>query len=398
MENSEQLTSIVSRVLKIDDMTTGNDEDRYLIRYRGTLLGDSLTLYDQLANSLRPYKLTPLFRKQVGKDAILLVQSPSELKPSNGWINLALFIITLFSMIFGYSFFYGDLSLLFGEKITITALYDSLESGVIFAISMLAILLAHEFGHYFAARYHKTNVTLPYFIPLPLSPLGTMGAFIRLKEPPKNKRSLLDIGITGPLAGLIVAIPILILGLSLSEVQVIDVQPGYSVIMEGNSMVYLLSKFVVFGQILPEPSSYIGLNPILYWVRYFFTGQPFPLGGLDVIIHPVAWAGWAGLLVTALNLIPAGQLDGGHIIFTLVGKKARLLWPIILAALILLGFVWYGWWIWAALIFLLGRVYAEPLDQITELDPNRRLLAMLGLAIFVLVFTPVPLMVSAAGA
>lgn len=398
MENSEQLTSIVSRVLKIDDMTTGNDEDRYLIRYRGTLLGDSLTLYDQLANSLRPYKLTPLFRKQVGKDAILLVQSPSEPKPSNGWINLALFIITLFSMIFGYSFFYGDLSLLFGEKITITALYDSLESGVIFAISMLAILLAHEFGHYFAARYHKTNVTLPYFIPLPLSPLGTMGAFIRLKEPPKNKRSLLDIGITGPLAGLIVAIPILILGLSLSEVQVIDVQPGYSVIMEGNSMVYLLSKFVVFGQILPEPSSYIGLNPILYWVRYFFTGQPFPLGGLDVIIHPVAWAGWAGLLVTALNLIPAGQLDGGHIIFTLVGKKARLLWPIILAALILLGFVWYGWWIWAALIFLLGRVYAEPLDQITELDPNRRLLAMLGLAIFVLVFTPVPLMVSAAGA
>ncbi len=398
MENSEQLTSIVSRVLKIDDMTTGNDEDRYLIRYRGTLLGDSLTLYDQLANSLRPYKLTPMFRKQVGKDAILLVQSPSELKPSNGWINLALFIITLFSMIFGYSFFYGDLSLLFGEKITITALYDSLESGVIFAISMLAILLAHEFGHYFAARYHKTNVTLPYFIPLPLSPLGTMGAFIRLKEPPKNKRSLLDIGITGPLAGLIVAIPILILGLSLSEVQVIDVQPGYSVIMEGNSMVYLLSKFVVFGQILPEPSSYIGLNPILYWVRYFFTGQPFPLGGLDVIIHPVAWAGWAGLLVTALNLIPAGQLDGGHIIFTLVGKKARLLWPIILAALILLGFVWYGWWIWAALIFLLGRMYAEPLDQITELDPNRRLLAMLGLAIFVLVFTPVPLMVSAAGA
>ncbi|MEA3438978.1 MAG: site-2 protease family protein [Chloroflexota bacterium] len=398
MEISEQLTSIVSRVLKIDDMTTGNDEDRYLIRYRGTLLGDSLTLYDQLANSLRPYKLTPLFRKQVGKDAILLVQSPSEPKPSNGWINLALFIITLFSMVFGYAFFYGDLSLLFGEKITITALYESLESGVIFAISMLAILLAHEFGHYFAARYHKTNVTLPYFIPLPLSPLGTMGAFIRLKEPPKNKRSLLDIGITGPLAGLIVAIPILILGLSLSEVQVIDVQPGYSVIMEGNSIFYLLSKFVVFGQILPEPSSYIGLNPILYWVRYFFTGQPFPMGGLDVIIHPVAWAGWAGLLVTALNLIPAGQLDGGHVIFTLVGKKARLLWPIILAALILLGFVWYGWWIWAALIFLLGRVYAEPLDQITELDLNRRLLAMLGLAIFVLVFTPVPLMVSATGA
>jgi membrane-associated protease RseP (regulator of RpoE activity) len=105
----------------------------------------------------------------------------------------------------------------------------------------------------------------------------------------------------------------------------------------------------------------------------------------------VAWAGWAGLLVTALNLIPAGQLDGGHLLHVLLGSKARAVLPFILVALIALGTVWSGWWLWAFLIFMLGRVYAEPLDQITPLDPSRRAIAILGLVIFVLVFTPIPL-------
>jgi Zn-dependent protease len=398
MQDTEQLTSIISRVLRIDDVTAGSARDPYIVRYRGTLQGDPQDMYDRLATALEPYNLTPLFRSEAGKHVVLLVQSPARQGKSNGWINLVLFLLTLLSMIFGYSFFYGELSLVLDGALTPTLLLDSLKSGIIFAISMLAILLAHEFGHYFAARYHRTNVTLPYFIPLPLSPLGTMGAFIRLKQPPKNKRTLLDIGLAGPLAGLVVAIPVLLLGLYLSEVQVIDVPPGFAVTMEGNSILYLLSKFAVFGKVLPTPESYNGLHPLVYWVRYFFTGQPFPIGGLDVIIHPVAWAGWAGLLVTALNLIPAGQLDGGHVIYVLLGRSARYLLPFILVGLFLLGFVWYGWWIWAGLIFLLGRVYAEPLDQITELDPNRRRLAILGLVIFIFVFTPVPLVVSVAGA
>ncbi|MEJ2264362.1 MAG: site-2 protease family protein [Anaerolineales bacterium] len=112
---------------------------------------------------------------------------------------------------------------------------------------------------------------------------------------------------------------------------------------------------------------------------------------MDVTLHPVAWAGWAGLLVTALNLIPAGQLDGGHVLYVLLGSKARAILPFILTALVVLGMVWPGWWLWAFLIFLLGRVFAEPLDQITPLDTNRRSLAILGLVIFILVFTPVPL-------
>ena len=139
------------------------------------------------------------------------------------------------------------------------------------------------------------------------------------------------------------------------------------------------------------------MSPVLYWIRYFFTGQPFPWGGMDVVISPIAFAGWAGLLVTALNLIPAGQLDGGHVLYVLFGRKARAFLPVILAALVLLGFVWIGWWLWAFLIFLLGRLYAEPLDQITPLDPTRKAVAILGLVIFFLVFTPIPLIAVMAG-
>ncbi len=131
---------------------------------------------------------------------------------------------------------------------------------------------------------------------------------------------------------------------------------------------YLFAKYVVFGEWLPHPISYGGLHPLLYWARYVFTGQPVPFGGTDVVLHPVAWAGWAGLLVTALNLIPAGQLDGGHVLYVLLGKRARAVLPFVLVALVVLGTVWTGWWLWAFLIFLLGRVYAEPLDQITPLD------------------------------
>ncbi len=318
---------------------------------------------------------------------------PGTINPtaSNPWVNVLMFALTLFSVLYAGAL---SASAATGEESLLEYFLlplSNLKAGIPFAASLLAILLAHEFGHYLAARYHKTKVTLPYFIPLPISPLGTMGAFIRLKEPPKNKRILLDIGVAGPLAGLVVAIPVLLYGLSISTISQINVPPGSGIQLEGNSILYLLSKYAVFGQLLPSPASYAGLSPVLYWVRYFFTGQPLPLGGLDVMISPVAWAGWAGLLVTALNLIPAGQLDGGHLLYVLVGKRARILWPFILGALFLLGFAWPGWWLWAVIVLLLGRLYAEPLDQITTLNAGRKAIAIAGLVIFLLVFTPVPL-------
>ena len=220
-----------------------------------------------------------------------------------------------------------------------------------------------------------------------------MGAVILQKEAHKNKRILLDIGMAGPLAGLVVAIPVLLIGLSLSKVSPLVIQPGEGTGLEGNSILYLLLKYIVFQRWLPEPPTFGGLSPLLYWIRYFFTGQPSPVGGVDVQLHPTAWAGWAGLLVTALNLIPAGQLDGGHIVHGLFGRKASRLLPVVLVALMLLGLVWPGWWLWVFLIFFLGRAYAEPLDQITALDPRRKMLAVLGLILFFLIFTPVPLQI-----
>ena len=384
-------TPLVARVLKIQDITQGALKSNYLVRYRGTLTLEAAQAYDQLAADLKPLDITPLFRNENGQAEVLLMPGTINPTPSNPWVNMLMFALTLFSVLYA-----GALSAraATGEESLLEYFLlplSNLQAGIPFAASLLAILLAHEFGHYLAARYHKTRVTLPYFIPLPISPLGTMGAFIRLKEPPKNKRILLDIGVAGPLAGLVVAIPVLLYGLSISTISHINVPPGGGIQLEGNSILYLLSKYAVFGQLLPAPISYDGLPPLLYWVRYFFTGQPLPLGGLDVMISPVAWAGWAGLLVTALNLIPAGQLDGGHLLYVLVGKRARILWPFILGALFLLGFAWSGWWLWAVLILVLGRIYAEPLDQITTLNAGRKAIAIAGLVIFLLVFTPVPL-------
>lgn len=387
----ERYTPLVARFLHIEDITAGTAQTRYLARYRGTLYIESDTAYDQLAQLLRPLGITPLFRQEAGKHVILLVSGIINPRPSNALVNVLLFILTLLSVIFA-----GALSAYEGPvPRDTTALFlsilRSLPKGIPFALSLLAILLAHEFGHYLAARFHHTKVTLPYFIPFPLSPFGTMGAFIQLKEPPKNKRILLDIGIAGPIAGLVVAIPVLLYGLSLSHIEPIHLSAGQGLQLEGNSLLYLFAKYLVFGRLLPEPTTYGGLPPLLYWIRYFFTGQPFPIGGMDVLIHPIAWAGWAGLLVTALNLIPAGQLDGGHVIYVLLGKRAKSLLPLILGALVLLGFVWSGWWLWAFLIFILGRIYAEPLDQITQLDPRRQFVAVVGILVFLLVFTPVPL-------
>lgn len=389
--NTDILTQIVGRFLKIDDVTTGTQDQIYLVRYRGQLYGDSENAYNQLSENLEPYKLLPLFRKEGGQHVILLAPDTFQTRPSNPWVNLILFTLTFISVLFAGVLYTYDGPLPEDTGGILSTLFTNLPIGFPFAASLLAILLAHEFGHYLAGRYHKAPVTLPYFIPFPLSPFGTMGAFIQMKKPPKNKRILLDIGIAGPLAGLVVAIPVLLYGLSLSTIEPIVIPEGAGFQLEGNSILYLLAKFVVFGEWLPAPSDYGGVSPVLYWIRYFFTSQPLPIGGMDVFIHPVAWAGWAGLLVTALNLIPVGQLDGGHVIYVLLGSRARKLWPFILGAMALLGLFWSGWWLWAFLLFFLGRVVAEPLDQITGLDQKRKALAILGIIIFFLVFTPVPL-------
>jgi len=170
------------------------------------------------------------------------------------------------------------------------------------------------------------------------------------------------------------------------------VQEPLSLILEGNSVLYLGLKYIAHGQLLPAPPDYAAMPAALYWLRYFFTGQPLPYGGVDVQLHPLAWAGWFGLLITGLNLIPAGQLDGGHSIYVLLGReRARKVAQVVFYVALALGVISINWWLWAALIRVLGRFYAEPRDEITPLDPPRKALAILGIVIFFLVFTPVPL-------
>jgi membrane-associated protease RseP (regulator of RpoE activity) len=403
MTSNEVIRNIVGRIFRIEDITTGDPKDGFRIRYRGLLIvEDTGKAFIQLEEQLRPYNLSPLFRKEGERHVILLVDRINTPNESNPWINLLFFGLTLISVLLTGAF-YNSQQTLTGEFLKdiqiILAKFTNLSiftDGWPFAISMLAILLAHEFGHYLMGRHYGIRMTLPYFIPFPLSPFGTMGAVINMKETPKNRRQLLDIGLAGPLAGLAVAIPVLFIGLKLSSIDTLPVTlatpAGQSLSLEGNSILYLLMKYLAFGQLLPAPVSYGSTGPILYWIKYFFTGLPYPAGGPDVMLHSVAWAGWAGLLVTALNLIPAGQLDGGHALYVLLGKeKMKKLYPVLLVILIGLGFLWSGWWLWAAILLVFGRFYAEPADQITELDTKRKALAVFGLIVFILVFVPVPL-------
>ena len=398
-------TSHVSRIFRIEDVTAGEPKE-WIARYRGVLLHEeSAAAYDQLAGALRPYNVTPLFRKeQGGKQLIYLVQSPPIPKlSSNLLLNLVLFIVTFFSMmLMGVDVPPEAISA--NESSTILFLFQHILTGWPFAVSMMGILFAHEMGHYLMCRYYNVPATLPFFIPAPLiSPLGTLGAFIAMRGIPKNKRVLFDVGVAGPLAGVVIAIPVLFLGLSISHLGPIgQAAPGTSGLLEGNSIFYLFSKYIMFGRLLPEPVSMDGLSPALYWLRYFFTAQPIPFNGLDVQLDPVALAGWAGLLVTALNLVPVGTLDGGHVAYGLFGEKARRIFPVAIGVLLALSFLPslltlslvafnFSWLLWVFILFWLGNVRTQPLDDITPLDGKRRALGFFMLVLFILLFTPIPM-------
>ena len=217
----EILNSLVSRVFRIEDFTMGDPTQGSIARYRGHLISeDSVSAYDQLADSLKPYDITPMFRLDHGQQLVFLAPKKPDPKPTRVSINIVLFILTVLSvMLVGAQQSVAPTSP--GVLGQIIAFIQSMLTGWPYALSLMSILLAHEFGHYFMSRHHKTAATLPYFIPLPFPPLGTMGAAILMQGTPKNKRVLFDIGVAGPLAGIIVAIPILFYGLSISHLTTI---------------------------------------------------------------------------------------------------------------------------------------------------------------------------------
>ncbi len=358
LEKVEKMRQGMAHLFVVGD-TTLDEPQKGFVRYRGRFLADPADCFDELRAVFEAQGFTPTIREE-DNGRIAIIALPHVFNPpTSDWrINLALFVITIISTLATAAYFYAESA----EQST------QIWRGWPFSLSIMLILGAHELGHYFAARYHKVAVTLPYFIPLPIiSPIGTMGAVIRMKAPIKNKRALFDIGVAGPLAGLVFALPLLIYGLMTSEVGAMS-SIG---LLEGNSVLYYLAKFAIFGQFLPSET-------------------------LDVHLNQVAWAAWVGLLVTALNLMPVGQLDGGHVMYSLLGSRAKKLFiPVVavLGALTLASFLidsTFTWGIWIVLLFFFGRAHAEPLDDVTPLDPRRRWLGIAMLVIFVLIFVPIP--------
>ncbi|MDK2982034.1 MAG: hypothetical protein PWQ55_2381 [Chloroflexota bacterium] len=389
--NLAELDALIGPLFNVQETTYGKSEEEFIVRYRGSLKGaDSQAEYERLTQALEPHAILPLLRKDGEAVNLFLVDAPEKKKQPKSVLNLVLFILTLISVLVtgGLYGFEGEL-----PQGTGAALLALVKNGWPFAVTLLGILGAHEFGHYFAGRKHGVQVTLPYFIPMPLSLFGTMGAFINMRSVPKDKRALFDLAVAGPLSGFVLSVIALVIGLNLSELSQLPLAgSGTGLQMEGNSLLYVLLKYLTFGKLLPEPPNMNSLATAIYWSRYFFTGQPFPWGATDVMLHPVAWAGWAGMFVTGINLLPAGQLDGGHIFSSLFGEKVtRILFPFLIASMVILGFFSNVWWVWAVLLLLFGRYYAEPLNQVTELDGKRKVLGYIALLVFILTFIPVPL-------
>ena len=231
--------------------------------------------------------------------------------------------------------------------------------GLPFSLTLLAILLAHEFGHYIACVHYHVDASLPYFLPAPTF-TGTLGAFIRIRGPIYSQRVLFDVGVAGPIAGFVFLLPALAIGLAFSKVI-----PGIA--HQGT---------LQFG------------TPGLLWLleRAVFPGTPIA----DIYLHPVARAAWIGILATALNLLPIGQLDGGHILYSIAGNRHKLLSRIFTALLVPMARFWPGWLVWAVLLLFFGMRHPAIYDP-TGLDATRRKLAVLSLAIFLLSFTLAPI-------
>jgi membrane-associated protease RseP (regulator of RpoE activity) len=232
-------------------------------------------------------------------------------------------------------------------------------SGLPFSLTLLTILMAHECGHYIACLYYRIDASLPYFLPAPTF-TGTLGAFIRIRSAIYSKRALFDVGIAGPIAGFIFLLPALSVGLAISKVL-----PG----------------------IATAGSITFGTPPLLrFFELLIFPGVP----AADIYLHPVVRAAWVGLLATALNLLPAGQLDGGHIVYAIAGERHKTITRIFLACLLPLGYYyWHGWWVWAVLLFIFGRKHPAIYDE-QQLRTPRYQLAFLALAIFLLCFSLAP--------
>jgi len=268
------------------------------------------------------------------------------------YVNIILFLMTIFTTLIAGAMMEGA---------DIISDFSSLKMGIPFSFTLISILGFHELGHFAVSRLHGVRATLPYFIPAP-PPfiIGTFGAFIKVKSPIYNKKTLLDIGAAGPIAGFLIAVPSIIWGLQISEVK--EVMPGYGIKL-GNSLLLYVAERFIYGNIPP---------------------------GYDIHLGSVAFAGFIGLLVTAFNLMPIGQLDGGHIAYALFGSKQKIIAKIFFLCLLALIFFWFGWLVWAFLVYAIGFRHPPTANDFIDIDKKRKIIGYICIGIFILCFTPIP--------
>ena len=286
-------------------------------------------------------------------------------------IAILLFVLTLISTLavgtqFASSYASGrtpNINDLFSNFAALLAHPQLLLSGVPFAFTLIGILLAHELGHFFACRYYGISASYPYFIPAPTL-IGTLGAFIRIRSPISNRKALFDVGLAGPVIGFLFAVPALAIAIFYSRVVPFSVA----------------STPTVFG------------HPLV--MRFLVAALRPGVSLQNLLLHPVGQAAWVGLFATALNLLPAGQLDGGHILYSVAGKYHKKITLAVALLLIPLGFIfWYGWIMWSVLLLAIGFRHPPLLNRWEKLDRTRLLWAAVAILIFILCFMPTPVMI-----
>jgi membrane-associated protease RseP (regulator of RpoE activity) len=376
----DQLKAALDGLFNVEEVRQAENRRQTVLVFRGQLLGDAETLYPIILERFKALGYTPTLQRDGQVDLVLAVQGVLvEHGPSSpGWVHALLLLATILTTTISGAQFQGyRLDSLFGElflRSNFAYLWTMIQAGAPFALTLLLILGTHEMGHYVAARRHGVSVTLPYFIPLPvIGILGTLGAVIFIKSALANRKALFDVGISGPLAGFVVALVAFVIGLQLQPVN----RPN-------------LAFYEAFGGIGQFRG--LGMPLLLQWLGSVL--RPDQNLGLFVTRQPVALAAWFGMLLTTLNLLPVGQLDGGHVIYTLFGRFAWTIALVAFAGLVALGLlVFPSFLVYAALVFFTGIRHPPPGNDITPLNGPRRLLGYATIVLFFLIATATPFIV-----
>ena len=351
----EYVKSMVARHFPVYDVKVNFDVVEFYCRVDESMLEES---FDRLREEMSSQGYIPMITYQKGEHVVIVGKKP-RIRYRSTYVNLGMLMITFAAVTFaGMLFWAGYADVPSDEFYSLSTIGAAI---IAFTLPLLAILGAHELGHYLTARRRKVAASLPFFVPF-IPPLGTAGAVISLRDPIPDRKSLLEIGIAGPVAGLLMTIPIGILGLILTNAEAHAVPDDFG--SEGAYFFYL---------------------PLFHqWLQMLV-----PVTG-DYLHHPMTFAAWAGFFVTALNLLPAGPLDGGHIARALLGRNAKYASWATVAVLIGLTYFWLGWIVFAIFILLIGAKHPPPLNDITKLDPKRMLVGISAFIILMASFVPTP--------